>query len=80
MPLPALYQATARSSAGSLGNPGRSDISLGQRVFHSKFGYGPMHNETVVKLDRHDTRLVTPDSIRGPPSLKKQMDAGSSPA
>ena len=30
----------ARASAVSLGNPGRSDISLGQRVFHSKFGYG----------------------------------------
>jgi DNA helicase-2/ATP-dependent DNA helicase PcrA len=30
----------ARASAISLGNPGRSDISLGQRVFHSKFGYG----------------------------------------
>ncbi|MBA3677140.1 MAG: UvrD-helicase domain-containing protein [Sphingosinicella sp.] len=29
-----------RASAISLGNPGRSDISLGQRVFHSKFGYG----------------------------------------
>jgi DNA helicase-2/ATP-dependent DNA helicase PcrA len=30
----------ARASAVSLGNPGRTDISLGQRVFHSKFGYG----------------------------------------
>jgi DNA helicase-2/ATP-dependent DNA helicase PcrA len=30
----------ARSSAISLGNKGRSDVSLGQRVFHSKFGYG----------------------------------------
>jgi len=30
----------ARASAVSLGNPGRSDIALGQRVFHSKFGYG----------------------------------------
>jgi DNA helicase-2/ATP-dependent DNA helicase PcrA len=29
-----------RASAISLGNPGRSDIALGQRVFHSKFGYG----------------------------------------
>jgi DNA helicase II / ATP-dependent DNA helicase PcrA len=29
-----------RASAVSLGNPGRSDISLGARVFHSKFGYG----------------------------------------
>jgi DNA helicase-2/ATP-dependent DNA helicase PcrA len=30
----------ARASAVSLGNPGRGDIALGQRVFHSKFGYG----------------------------------------
>jgi len=30
----------ARASAVSLGNPGRTDISLGQRVFHAKFGYG----------------------------------------
>ena len=29
-----------KASAVSLGNPGRSDIALGQRVFHSKFGYG----------------------------------------
>ncbi|MGK6320352.1 ATP-dependent helicase [Sphingomonas sp. DT-204] len=28
------------SSAVSLGNKGRSDLSLGQRVFHQKFGYG----------------------------------------
>lgn len=30
----------ARSSAISLGNKGRSDVSVGLRVFHSKFGYG----------------------------------------
>ncbi len=30
----------ARASAVSLGNKGRSDLSLGQRVFHEKFGYG----------------------------------------
>ncbi len=29
-----------KASAISLGNPGRPDIALGQRVFHSKFGYG----------------------------------------
>ena len=29
-----------RASAVSLGNPGRSDLALGQRVFHGKFGYG----------------------------------------
>jgi DNA helicase-2/ATP-dependent DNA helicase PcrA len=30
----------ARASAVSLGNPGRGDVAIGQRVFHSKFGYG----------------------------------------
>ena len=30
----------ARASAVSLGNEGRTDLSLGQRVFHGKFGYG----------------------------------------
>jgi DNA helicase-2/ATP-dependent DNA helicase PcrA len=30
----------ARASAVSLGNKGRSDLALGQRVFHAKFGYG----------------------------------------
>src|SRR4029079_19120049 len=29
-----------RASAVSLGNKGRSDLALGQRVFHGKFGYG----------------------------------------
>ncbi len=30
----------ARSSAVSLGNKGRDDLSTGMRVFHQKFGYG----------------------------------------
>ena len=30
----------ARVSAVSLGNQGRTDLALGQRVFHGKFGYG----------------------------------------
>jgi DNA helicase-2/ATP-dependent DNA helicase PcrA len=30
----------ARASAVSLGNKGRDDLSLGQRVFHEKFGHG----------------------------------------
>jgi DNA helicase-2/ATP-dependent DNA helicase PcrA len=29
-----------KASAVSLGNAGRTDLSLGQRVFHGKFGYG----------------------------------------
>ena len=29
-----------KASAVSLGNKGRDDLALGQRVFHGKFGYG----------------------------------------
>ncbi len=41
----------ARASAISLGNPGRSDISLGARVFHSKFGYGSVAEIEGNKLE-----------------------------
>jgi DNA helicase-2/ATP-dependent DNA helicase PcrA len=41
----------ARASAVSLGNPGRADISLGQRVFHSKFGYGKVAEIEGNKLE-----------------------------
>jgi DNA helicase II / ATP-dependent DNA helicase PcrA len=29
-----------KASAVSLGNKGRDDVALGQRVFHEKFGHG----------------------------------------
>jgi DNA helicase-2/ATP-dependent DNA helicase PcrA len=41
----------ARASAISLGNPGRTDISRGQRVFHSKFGYGTVAEIEGNKLE-----------------------------
>ncbi len=41
----------ARGSAISLGNKGRSDIALGQRVFHSKFGYGEVAEIEGNKLE-----------------------------
>jgi DNA helicase II / ATP-dependent DNA helicase PcrA len=41
----------ARASAVSLGNPGRGDINLGQRVFHSKFGYGTVAEIEGNKLE-----------------------------
>ena len=41
----------ARASAVSLGNPGRSDISVGQRVFHAKFGYGTVAEIEGNKLE-----------------------------
>ncbi|MDB5681332.1 MAG: helicase [Sphingomonas bacterium] len=36
----------ARASAVSLGNKGRSDVAIGMRVFHQKFGYG-----TIVEIE-----------------------------
>jgi DNA helicase-2/ATP-dependent DNA helicase PcrA len=41
----------ARASAISLGNPGRTDVALGQRVFHSKFGYGKVAEIEGNKLE-----------------------------
>jgi DNA helicase II / ATP-dependent DNA helicase PcrA len=41
----------ARASAVSLGNKGRSDLSLGQRVFHQKFGYGTIAGIEGNKLE-----------------------------
>src|SRR5687768_13201326 len=41
----------ARASAISLGNPGRSDIAVGQRVFHTKFGYGQVAEVEGNKLE-----------------------------
>jgi DNA helicase-2/ATP-dependent DNA helicase PcrA len=41
----------ARASAVSLGNPGRTDIALGARVFHSKFGYGAVAQIEGNKLE-----------------------------
>jgi DNA helicase-2/ATP-dependent DNA helicase PcrA len=40
-----------KASAVSLGNPCRSDIALGQRVFHSKFGYGTVAEIEGNKLE-----------------------------
>jgi DNA helicase-2/ATP-dependent DNA helicase PcrA len=41
----------ARRSAVSLGNKGRDDIAIGQRVFHSKFGYGEVVDQEGNKLE-----------------------------
>jgi DNA helicase II / ATP-dependent DNA helicase PcrA len=38
-------------SAVSLGNKGRSDLSVGQRVFHEKFGYGAIAEIEGNKLE-----------------------------
>nr|WP_245196613.1 UvrD-helicase domain-containing protein [Sphingomonas jejuensis] len=41
----------ARASAVSLGNKGRSDLVVGQRVFHTKFGYGTIAEIEGNKLE-----------------------------
>ncbi|MGZ2412871.1 ATP-dependent DNA helicase UvrD/PcrA [Sphingomonas sp. F9_3S_D5_B_2] len=41
----------ARASAVSLGNQGRTDLTLGQRVFHGKFGYGTIAAMEGNKLE-----------------------------
>jgi DNA helicase-2/ATP-dependent DNA helicase PcrA len=41
----------ARASAVSLGNQGRADLSVGQRVFHGKFGYGTISAIEGNKLE-----------------------------
>ncbi|HEX7855525.1 MAG TPA: UvrD-helicase domain-containing protein [Sphingobium sp.] len=41
----------ARQSPASIGNKGRSDISLGQRIFHEKFGYGTIASIEGNKLE-----------------------------
>lgn len=41
----------ARASAVSIGNKGRSDLSIGMRVFHQKFGYGAIAEIEGNKLE-----------------------------
>ena len=41
----------ARASAVTLGNQGRTDLALGQRVFHGKFGYGTIAEIEGNKLE-----------------------------
>lgn len=41
----------AKASAVSLGNQGRTDLALGQRVFHGKFGYGKIVAQEGNKLE-----------------------------
>ncbi len=40
-----------KASAVSLGNKGRTDLALGQRVFHGKFGYGTIVGQEGNKLE-----------------------------
>jgi DNA helicase-2/ATP-dependent DNA helicase PcrA len=56
----------ARASAVSFGNPGRTDIAVGMRVFHSKFGYGEVAEIEGNKLEidfEHSGRKRVLDSF-----------------
>jgi DNA helicase-2/ATP-dependent DNA helicase PcrA len=56
----------ARASAVSLGNQGRSDLAVGQRVFHGKFGYGTIADIEGNKLEidfEHSGRKRVLDSF-----------------
>ena len=55
-----------RASAISLGNPGRTDIAIGQRIFHGKFGYGVVAEIEGNKLEidfEHSGRKRVLDSF-----------------
>jgi DNA helicase II / ATP-dependent DNA helicase PcrA len=55
-----------KASAVSLGNQGRTDLSLGQRVFHGKFGYGTIAAIEGNKLEidfEHTGRKKVLDSF-----------------
>ena len=41
----------ARASAVSIGNKGRSDMTVGLRIFHQKFGYGIVAEIEANKLE-----------------------------
>ena len=54
------------ASAVSLGNQGRTDLALGQRVFHGKFGYGTIAAIEGNKLEidfEHSGRKKVLDSF-----------------
>lgn len=52
----------ARASAVSFAQPGRSDVSVGARVFHSKFGYGVVGmidgNKLEIEFEKAGSKRV----------------------
>ncbi len=57
-----LPPAEVKASAVSLGNQGRTDLSLGQRVFHGKFGYGTIEviegNKLEIEFEKAGRKRV----------------------
>jgi len=60
----------ARASAVSLGNKGRDDLSVGQRVFHGKFGYGLIEaiegNKLEIEFEKAGRKRVLDSFISLP--------------
>ncbi|MEP6338603.1 UvrD-helicase domain-containing protein, partial [Parasphingorhabdus sp.] len=52
----------ARRSAVSMGNKGRDDIAIGQRIFHTKFGYGEVMeiegNKLEIEFEKSGSKRV----------------------
>jgi DNA helicase-2/ATP-dependent DNA helicase PcrA len=57
-----LPPAEVKASAVSLGNAGRTDLALGQRVFHGKFGYGTIEviegNKLEIEFEKAGRKRV----------------------
>jgi len=60
----------ARASAVSFGNKGRDDLSVGQRVFHGKFGYGTIEaiegNKLEIEFEKAGRKRVLDSFISLP--------------
>jgi DNA helicase-2/ATP-dependent DNA helicase PcrA len=60
----------ARASAVSLGNQGRTDLALGQRVFHGKFGYGTIAaiegNNLEIDFEKAGRKKVLDSFVSAP--------------
>ncbi len=60
----------SRTSAISLGNPGRTDLEQGQRVFHQKFGYGVIAeiegNKLEIDFEQAGRKRVLDSFVTGP--------------
>ena len=61
----------ARASAISLGNKGRDDLSVGQRVFHGKFGYGTIEaiegNKLEIEFEKAGRKRVLDSFVSAQP-------------
>ncbi len=69
-------QLEARASAVSIGVPGRKDVRVGNRVFHSKFGYGAI---TAIDGNKLEIEFEKAGAKRVLDSFVEVVAAGASP-